>query len=125
MSKPDVRTRHQSNHHPIAAFSGDSSNHIVQLTSTPGQTLVLDASASSDPDGDNFNTSWWIYHEAGTYRGDLTFSNGVTDSTSFTTPDDAAGTEIHIVLEVIDENEIVSLTDYRRIVVSVAPSASQ
>ena len=44
-------------------------------------------------------------------------------SHALTIPEDAAGSEIHIILEVRDRSEIVPLYDYRRIVMAVAQGA--
>ena len=41
-------------------------------------------------------------------------------ATSVTVPDDATGKEIHVILEVQDDSEIVPLYDYRRVIVTVA-----
>jgi len=120
MSKPTFERGIKATTHPIAAFSGDSSNHIVfRLTSPPAKPLAWTHPLQSDPDGDNFNTfrGGSISRGTGTYRGDLTFSKWVTDSTSFTTADDAAGNrDSHRPGSHRIENEIVSLTDYRRFV---------
>ena len=39
------------------------------MSAEPGATLFLDATGSSDPDGDAIIPSWFIYPEAGTYAG--------------------------------------------------------
>ena len=38
----------------------------------PGRTISLDASATTDPDGDTVDIRWYIYPEAGTYAGKVT-----------------------------------------------------
>jgi len=96
------RTRHQSKP-PSRSLrsSGDSSNHIVQLTSTPAKPLSMDAFRfirfRMGPT--NFQTlrGGSITRPGKPTEAILTFSNGVTDSTPLSPPrNDAAGTEIHI-----------------------------
>jgi hypothetical protein len=48
---------------------------------------------------------------------------GVDAKCAFLIPADAAGSTIHLVLEVTDQNKIVSLADYRRIVITVASNS--
>jgi len=111
----------EANHNPIATFNGDAGDSIIRLESEPRETIALDASASSDPDQDPLHFRWWVYREAGTYEKALTISQDTNAATSLQIPKDAAGREIHVILEVVDDNSIVPLYDYRRIVVTVAP----
>ena len=109
----------KANHHPIAAFSGDTSEKIHFIQARPGETIDLDASASSDPDDDKLQFLWWVYKEAGTYNGIPEVDSPKQPITSFKVPQDAAGKQIHVILEVQDDNEIGNLFDYRRIVINV------
>lgn len=114
-----VKPLEDCNHNPVATFKDDSSDSIIRLNVRPGQILSLDASTSSDPDGDQLRTLWWFYREAGTYEGDLAIRQPDHTSTTVAIPEDANGREIHVILEVVDDNKIVSLHDYRRVVISV------
>jgi len=109
----------KANHHPVAAFGRDAGDTIVRRTATFGEVVTLDASASRDPDGDSLRFRWYVYSEAGTYAGSPIIDNPKRAVAQITIPDDAGGTHIHVILEVRDENEIVSLYDYRRIVIDV------
>ena len=40
-------------------------------------------------------------------------------------PPDAAGRQFHLILEVTDASKIVPLTDYRRVVIDVAPTGGR
>ena len=115
-----VKDYSEANHNPVAAFGGDHSDVILHLQGHPGQTLQLDASASKDPDGDGLAVSWWIYREAGTYEGEINIPNAASARTQLVIPDDAAGKEIHLILEIQDDNHIVTLYDYRRIIIRVS-----
>ena len=109
----------EANHHPIAAFNGDLNPTIIHLTADPGGSLQVDASESSDPDGNPLEFCWWIYREAGTYDGNIAISNPSSARTALQIPADATGRQIHLILEVADINPIASLHAYRRIIINV------
>jgi hypothetical protein len=81
--------------------------------------LTLDASETKDPDGDKILFRWWIYPEAGTYDETINIEKNNESKIEFKVPDNAKGEEIHLILEVKDDNSIASLFDYRRIVINV------
>ncbi len=114
-----VKPYQQANHHPVAAFNGDKSNTIARLKAKAGQKISLDASATSDPDGDEVEVRWWIYKEAGTYTGHVEINNSNQAEADVKIPSNAAGRQIHVILEVKDKSDIASLYDYRRIVIDV------
>ena len=114
-----VNSPENANHNPVAAFTDDSGDSIIRLKAKPSQSFSLDASGSSDPDGDNIKQLWWIYHEAGTYDGEPAIRHSDQATTTLSIPEDASGREIHVILEVIDDNKIVPMYDDRRVVISV------
>jgi hypothetical protein len=114
-----IKSFDEANHHPVAAIGGDASNTILRMTPAAGETLEFDASASTDPDGDDIAFSWWIYHEAGTYETALNLESASASKITFPVPKDASGRQIHLVLEIVDNSEIFPLYDYRRIVLDV------
>ena len=114
-----VKPFSQANHHPKAAFNGDRSDTIVRVTSRPGEMMALDASATTDPDGDTIDYSWWVYEEAGTYPGNVVIHKPGGAKASVQIPTGAGAKQIHVILEVKDRNNIAPLHDYRRIVINV------
>ena len=116
-----VKEYHEANHNPVAAVNGDRSDSIIYLRATPGEELTFDAMASSDPDNDSLLFRWFYYPEPGTYKGDIHLRDANSPQTKLRVPEDALGSEFHVILEVKDTNPIVPLFDFRRIVVRVVP----
>ena len=114
-----VKDFKDANHNPVAAFNGDLGRTVVRLTAPAGGTLTLDAAASTDPDGDALRFRWFPYPEAGTYEGAIAIERAGEKIARFEVPADAAGKQIHLILEVRDEHPGNSLFAYRRIVVDV------
>ena len=114
-----VAERGGANHHPVAVFAGDGHRTVCRLRAKAGEAVPLDASASYDPDEDPIRISWSTYPEAGTYEGEVALDSPAESVARMTVPPDAAGKQIHVILEVTDESAIVPLTSYRRIVVDV------
>jgi hypothetical protein len=113
----------KANHHPRAALNADTTDTILKLSAQPGDVLKFTAAGSTDPDGDGLRYSWWFYPEAGRqpYGRGLPIENPTEREITVTVPADAAGRELHLILEVWDQSLIVPLVDYRRVVITVAP----
>lgn len=116
-----VKDCDQANHHPHAVINEDNSDVVLRLSAEPDDTITFDAAGSSDPDKDALRYFWWVYPEAGRRPYGKTFPLEGTDAEriALTIPADAAGKEIHLILEVWDESEIVPLVDYRRAIIEV------
>lgn len=108
----------KANYHPVPVVDGDKSRRPLIRKVKPGSTLRLDASRSSDPDNDALAFSWQVYREPGTYKKDVTISNGNASVCDIHIPSDASGSDIHVILEVTD-NGTPALTLYRRIIIKV------
>jgi hypothetical protein len=114
-----VKDYEHANHHPRAAVNGDREEKIHLSTVKAGTTFTVDATASNDPDGDPILYNAWYYPEAGSYSGQVNISQPSRGKFNIEIPKDAAGSEVHIILEIRDDNKIASLYDYRRMVVTV------
>ena len=115
-----AETYEKANHNPIAAFDNDKSKSVVHLTVKPGETVKLSAKGTNDPDGDKFSCRWFVYKEAGNYKGPVNIKNDTTQQARFTAPKIKSPCAIHIILEVKDDGK-PSLYSYRRIIVNIKP----
>jgi hypothetical protein len=108
----------EANHPPQVQLAGARERKV-----RPGETISLDASSATDPDGDKLSFAWFLYPEAGTYRGSLPEIDGSSAAkTSFTLPSEiAAGETLHVVLVATDKGS-PPLTRYGRVVLEVASS---
>jgi Protein of unknown function (DUF1593) len=102
-----------TNHPPVVRIKG-----ALAISSSPGSTVQLQGEVS-DPDHNSVKVRWWQYNDAGTYPGDITFSDPAALTTKFRVPDDAKlGQTINVVLEATDDGS-PPLTRYQRVVVTV------
>jgi hypothetical protein len=115
-----VKPRDAANHRPVGALNGDTTRNILQIAVKSGQVVNLSASDSTDPDGDALSTEWFVYHEAGTYRGEVSFRATNGPSTSFVSPAVKQAQTIHVILRISDDGQ-PPLCSYRRVVVTVKP----
>jgi len=111
-----VKPPREANHAPVAVCCGDGTRSVLEAVAAPGAEVRLSAAGSRDPDGHALAYRWWVYREAGTYRGDVALSAADRVESALAVPADAAGKEIHVILEVTDDGA-PPLTSYRRVVV--------
>ena len=61
-----IKTVADANHNPVAIVNGQNDKAPITIDAEIGAPNALDASASTDPDGDDLRYSWFFYPEAGT-----------------------------------------------------------
>jgi len=114
------RPYEEANHNPVAVIDGDDVRQIINRSAQPGDILVFDASGSFDPDGDSIAYKWFVYPEAGTYQHPIHLDATNQDTFTMGIPDDAGGSEIHLILELTDDKpDPYRLFSYRRIIIKV------
>ena len=113
-----VKSYEEANHHPVAILNGDTSRKVLEVPSSAGASIELSAEGSSDPDGDDLSYSWSYYKDPGTYGGSVEIKNGDSPTSTVLVPSDAAGTTIHVILEIYDTGA-PNLYAYRRAILKV------
>lgn len=110
----------KANHNPVVVVAGDESRAVVHRTVRPEQTVLLDAAGTRDPDGDRLAYRWFVYDEAGTYRGPVEIEKHAAPQARLVVPKVKSPATIHVILEVVDDGR-PSLYSYRRLVLKVQP----
>ncbi len=104
-----VKEYEEANHHPEVIVKGEVDRKV-----SPGEEIILDATKSYDPDGDELNFKWWQYYDADTASTRIDINNTDSPQASFVVPEES-GKEIHVILEVEDTGE-PPLTSYQRLI---------
>ncbi len=100
-----------ANHHPEARIRVGGAKVPRQMTMALSDTITLDATSSTDVDGDRLFYRWYTYPKA------VRSWEATTDSLTLTLPPSASpGQEFHLILEVTDDGSI-PLTAYRRLTI--------
>ena len=108
----------EANHPPVPRLG-----HPEALTVKSGETFVLSAAGTTDPDGDAMSYLWQHYPEAGTYTGYVAFTpyaSNMYEIPSVTAPKVTKPETLHFILKVTDKGT-PALTRYQRVIVQVVP----
>lgn len=103
------------NRNPVIVLDGERGYSVLTRTPKAGTTVTLDASGTSDPDGDNLRFKWSSQDDAGTYSGKVNIANGSASTVTVDIPSDSAGKSFHVICEVTDDGTH-NLSAYRRII---------
>jgi len=96
--------------------------HPAQFTVKAGEEFYLNASGTTDPDGDSMSYLWSQYPEAGTYPGYIStrpYSPNLY-RLPIVAPKVSKPETIHFILQVTDKGS-PALTRYQRVIVTVLP----
>lgn len=108
-----VKSYEEANHQPVVVLA-----HGNSLTASPGETVKLSASGTTDPDGDMLSYNWRPYRDASSYKGDVEVVS-VDETAEVYIPADAEkGQTLHIICSVTDDGE-PHLTRYQRVVIHI------
>lgn len=110
-------TYKDANHPPVPIL-----NHPDTIAVKSGEAFDLDASASTDPDGDNISFLWFDYPEAGSYKKNIKIASAENiHRIHIVAPTVDKEETAHIILKVTDKGE-PQLTRYKRIIVIIEPN---
>jgi hypothetical protein len=118
-----VKPFDQANHPPRVLVNGLGGSGALRLHVEAGLEVKLDASTSMDPDGDRLSFEWFVYPEAGTYRGHVSIEGTNSPLATVYVPSDSAGQSIHVIVAATDSGQ-PPLTRYRRAVITANDRAS-
>jgi hypothetical protein len=112
-----TRSYRECNHPPVPRLA-----HSDHLTVHSGEVFHLDASGTSDPDGDSMSYVWFSYPEAGTYKKKISFAPYAANlyDLPVTAPVVDSTVTLHFILKVTDKGT-PPLTRYKRVIVTVLP----
>ena len=113
-----THTYPEANHPPVPALG-----HPEKFTMRSGDVFSLDASGTTDPDGDSLSYWWFSYPEAGTFKGDRKlwfYAENLYDVHTIVAPQVEKPETIHFILKVTDKGS-PALSRYKRVVVTVIP----
>ena len=116
MSRMQWADEGQGNHNPVVIINGSKSRQPVNIQAKSGEKILIDASKSSDVDGDNLKFRWWQQPEIGKTKVNITQSE--QSVTTIEIPKEVNGDTVHIVCEVHDDGPF-HLVSYRRIIVQI------
>ncbi|MCB0599204.1 MAG: DUF1593 domain-containing protein [Lewinellaceae bacterium] len=106
----------EANHPPVPVLSTEE-----RLTVKSGEGVFLDASNSTDPDGDNLSYLWFNYPEAGTLQEEVKIGGSENSHTVyFEVPEVNKKEAIHFILKVTDKGT-PALSRYKRIIIEIVP----
>ena len=103
------------NRNPVVVIDDRNGTSVIEKAPEKGTKVVLDASRSQDPDGDQLTFKWWVLSEAGTYTDKIKISGKDTSRATIEVPFDSAGKSLHVICEVTDDGSH-HLSGYRRII---------
>ncbi len=111
-----VKPRSEANHPPSPVL-----DQPAAITVRSGDSFVLDARGTTDPDGDSLSYFWFEYREAGTCPLPLILHGAEnTDRVFVTAPKVEKAATAHVILRVTDKGS-PPLSRYERVVVTITP----
>lgn len=110
----------KANHNPRPVLNGDRTKAAIEINVKPGEKVKLDATGTSDPDGNHVTLRWFAYPEAGDCPASAELSSNSGQAIDVTAPQAKQACAAHVILEAFDDGA-PALSAYRRAILRVAP----
>ncbi len=111
-----TKSYQEANHPPVPVLGNPE-----EITVKSGEGFGLDASNSTDPDGDNLSFLWFNYPEAGTYKKSIKIEGAENAHGAYVIAPVVEKKETaHFILKVTDKGT-PSLSRYKRVIVNILP----
>jgi len=111
-----TKSYQEANHPPVPVLRNPK-----QINVKSGEGFSLDASGSTDPDGDNLSFLWFNYPEAGSYKKMIKIDGAENAHGAYVVAPEVEKKEtVHIILKVTDKGT-PPLSRYKRVIVNVLP----
>ena len=111
-----TKSYQEANHPPFPALG-----HPEQITVKSGEGFSLDATGTSDPDGDNLSYLWFHYPEAGSYKKLIKINSAENVRGVYVIAPVVEKRETaHFILKVTDKGK-PELSRYKRVIVNIVP----
>jgi hypothetical protein len=111
-----IKSYQEANHPPVPVLGNPE-----EIAVNSGQGFGLDASHSSDPDGDNLSFLWFSYPEAGSYKKPIEIGGAENAHGVYVVAPEVERKETaHFILRVTDKGS-PRLSRYKRIIVTIIP----
>ncbi|QIA06570.1 DUF1593 domain-containing protein [Draconibacterium halophilum] len=112
-----IKSFEEANHPPVPALGTPD-----EFTVKSGEIFSLDASGTTDPDGDNLSYLWFQYPEVGSYDKEIRFrlAENLYNVHTIEAPSVEKPETIHFILKVSDKGT-PALSRYKRVIVTIDP----
>lgn len=112
-----TKSYEEANHPPVPALA-----HPEEITVKSGEGFGLDASGTTDPDGDNLSYLWFNYPEVGSYKKFIKIDSAENIKQVWVkAPIVEKNETAHFILKVTDKG-YPPLSRYKRVIVNIIPN---
>lgn len=105
----------EANHPPVPVIEK------IDIDAKSREYVRIDGNSSYDPDGTYASRRWFVYPEAGSYKGPVRLIHSRSGLVSFRAPQVEKPETIHVILQLEDYEGDFLLKSFQRVIVTVKP----